>query len=224
MGEPGSNNPAERASPPTVATASAALSRPAHALDHPKLVTYSLEDYLAIADLDLFKPIIPEQRPQPKPATAPIPAASRQWPLLPAPVLVTRPLGEQQQSLQEPPPAFSSPPSPAPPVFQESSAAGTPPSDLAVTGYVQTASGWTILLENVKAQEARRVSPGEEAFGYRIQSLDAAANQLVLEKGGREVRLKLGNNKKEVRPPKKPSGDNQESNRNPLGEGESPGR
>jgi len=50
-------------------------------------------------------------------------------------------------------------------------------------------------MENVKTREARMVQPGEAVFGYAIKTLDRATSQLILEKDGREFRLKLGNNK-----------------------------
>lgn len=198
----GSNSSQARGSQGTGGTTPPPASRPASALDNPKLVTYSLEDYLPIADLDPFHPISSERKTPPK-AASPAPASpSRQWPLLPAPVVTARPLPEPLKPLQ----TAEAPSSPAVPAASEPFQRPNPPSDLAVTGYVQTQAGWTILLENVRTQEVRRVSPGEEGFGYRVQYLDAAANQLVLEKDGQEVRLKLGNNKKEVRPSPKPSG------------------
>jgi hypothetical protein len=212
------SSPPARDSQGTAEATPRAGSRPASTLDNPKLVTYSLEDYLAIADLDLFHPISPERKPRPV-ASPPAPASpSRPLPLLPAPVLITPSPPELPRPLQ----TAEAPPAPSAPVASEPLQRPNSPADLAVTGYVQTPKGWTILLENIRTQEVQRVSPGEEGFGYRIQYLDAAANQLVLEKDGQEVRLKLGNNKKEVRPSPKPSGGNQGSPRNTL-PGSAPG-
>lgn len=197
----GSNSSLAGGSQGTGRTVPPSASRSASTLDNPKLVTYSLEDYLAIADLDPFHPISPEGKTLPK-AASPAPSfPSRRLPLLPAPVLTPQPLLEPLRPLQT-----AEAPLPSVPTASEPFQRPNPPSDLAVTGYVQTQAGWIILLENVRTQEVRRLSPGEEGFGYRIQYLDATANQLVLEKDGQEVRLKLGNNKQEVRPGPKPSG------------------
>ena len=163
----------------------------APALASRELVTYTLDEYMAIADVDPFQPIIAAPKPQPK-AAPPRPAV-RELPPFPVPLLLSA-LPEEPQESQElelfplasaPPPVASPPPEPE----------GI--NDLAVTGYVQTPQGVRILLENVKTREARMVQPGEDSFGYEVKTLDRATGQLILEKKGREFRLKLGNNKQE---------------------------
>ena len=92
---------------------------------------------------------------------------------------------------------------PPPPMDTPPPAAETP-ENLAMTGFVQSADGWYILLENLETQEGRLVRPGNEEFGYLIKNLDVASSQLVLEKDGQEVRLRLGENKKGTPPARTP--------------------
>ena len=60
---------------------------------------------------------------------------------------------------------------------------------MAVTGFVQSDEGWLVVLENLETQEGRLVRPGDEGFGYRVQSVDMAKNQVFLEKDGQVVQL-----------------------------------
>lgn len=177
---------------------SSGASRPAPTLNNPKLVTYSLDDYLTIAERDLFKPITSPPRPKPASAQGPLPVP-KEFPRIPAPVVI--PNGNSNPSVPSTPPTPPPPPTPSTPP-PAPSAPGSP-QDIAVTGFVQSPEGWSILIENVATQEARLVELGEEEFGYRIQSIDVAKKRVILEKDGQQLQLKIGDNKKEVRPEKK---------------------
>lgn len=174
-------------------------SRPAPTLDKPALVTYSLEDYLTIAERDPFKPIAPP--PQPKPTAVRGAASFNGFPKIPAPVVVSN--ANPNTSSPAVPPTPPAPPPPPLPSTPPPTSAAESPKDIAVTGFVQSPEGWFILIENVTTQEARRVGLGEEEFGYRIQSIDVAKKRVVLEKDGQQIQLRIGDNKKEVRPEKK---------------------
>jgi hypothetical protein len=208
-----------RDSPPTAAgNRSSGPSRPAPTLDKPELVTYSLDDYLTIAERDPFKPIVPQR--QPKPAVARGPSSFNSgFSNIPAPVVISD-ANRNAASAVTPPTPPTPPPPPPPPTPPPAPEA---PKDIAVTGFVQSPEGWFILLENVTTQEARQVGLGEEEFGYRIQSIDVAKKRVVLEKDGQQIPLRIGDNKKEVRPEKKAPEGPPQGGANPPGSTGAPG-
>jgi len=66
---------------------------------------------------------------------------------------------------------------------------GNPEKRFAVRGFLKGRRGLSVTVQDLLTNESQRLEEGDRIEGYAVKSIDDAQGQVVLEKGGRTVRL-----------------------------------